>query len=146
MNMKSIIPFLLVLLIYSCGTDQGDTTTYEYSARNDSGTGIEVRSYISYLPEVAPIITVIPSGEEVTKTFKDGLPPSGYSFKSFFGDNPNRDSIKVIYNNERASIFTDSCTNERNPLNNCIYRNEQEIFTFTEEDLQNASDCQGSCD
>jgi hypothetical protein len=144
--MKNIILLLLTIIFLSCGTDQGEGKTYTYTVINKSGKTIEIRSYISYLPKVTPVITNIENGQEITKTFEDGLPPSGYSFKSFFGENPNKDSLVVVYNNEKINFFGNDCSNIRNPLNNCFYRDEEETFIFSQEDYQNATPCDGDCE
>lgn len=81
--------------------------------------------------------------EELTKTYKDGLPPTGYSFIPFFGG----DSLVVIYNNEKYNKFSWKFDNNiRNPLNPQLYRDTKEIFSFIDEDFTDATPCDGNCD
>ena len=58
-----------------------------------------------------------------------------------------RDSLKIVYQNNRVSFFnTNSCEDVRNPLNVCEYGNLEETFIFTEQDYENAEDCNGNCE
>ncbi|WBL22967.1 hypothetical protein [Zunongwangia sp. HRR-M8] len=145
--MKKVLYLILSIALFcKCGADQGDTVTYNYTVRNDSGATIEIRSYISYQPEVEPKITIIPEGEEIIKTYKDGLPPKGYSYQVFFGGASNRDSLIVIYGNQKRSFYKSDCSNENNPLNDCEYKELREVFIFTEQDYENAEFCNDDCD
>ncbi len=81
-SMKNIC-FLLALLLIACGENFGERDVYYYSMENKSGKPIVVKSYRSDFPEVLPVITNLAVDEKLEKVFKDGLPPSGYSFKVF---------------------------------------------------------------
>lgn len=108
MRLKKIMVLaLLPLLIISCwSTDQGPSRTYTYTVKNESGHDISVRSYISYIPNGEPIKTNMLNGEEKTQVYKDFNPPRGYNFQHFFGDNNSqRDSIAVIYGDNKISSF-----------------------------------------
>lgn len=129
-----------------CGTDQGETRKYSYTVINESGKSIRVKSFFTYNPSITPIITSIQIGQEITKTHTD-YPPynSEFSFQHFFGE--RRDSIVVIYNDEKIESFIYECdSNESNPLNFCVYNKLEEVFIITEEDYNNAEDCNGDCE
>lgn len=145
--MKTVL-FLISFLLLSCGTDQGSGDTYIYTVRNESGVNVKVKSYLTLYPEVNSIITNISISEEIVKKYDDGLPPSGYSFLDFFGDNnKHRDSLVVIYDNRKVEYFIyKGCSNIRNPLNLCEYGGLEEVFIFTQQDYESAQDCNGNCD
>ena len=145
--------FLITLLFLSCGTDQGSTDTYTYTARNESGVLIKILAYntFSVTPEEVIFTTILKNGDEITKKYQDGLPPRRYRYSDFFGKAKGgsvADSIKVIYNNLKYKGFNSkNCTGgERNPLNTCTYQSTEETFIFTVEDYESAEDCNGNCD
>ncbi len=145
--MKKIILFSIILFaIFGCITETGESTKYIFTVKNESGKFIKIKSYLSQFPDVLPIITNLEDGQQLTKKFNGGLPPQLYTFNDFFGDSQLRDSIIVIYNNEKMESFTVSCSNDRNPLNFCIYSKPIETFTFIEQDYQNAVYCNGDCE
>lgn len=145
--------FFTILIFLSCGTDQGETKTYTYIVRNESGASIKVLSYnsLSVTPNEIVYSTTLENGNEIKKTFQDGLPPRGYFFRDFFGNLNGRgnvtDSIKIIYNNIKYKSFNSKdCTGgNRNPLNECLYNNTEETFIFLIEDYESAEDCNGNC-
>lgn len=150
--MKTLF-FLIILSFLACGTDQGITDTYIYTVRNESGVLVKVLAYNSFssTPEEVIFTTTLENEDEITKKYKDGLPPRGYKFSDFFGKSNGgsvSDSIKVIYNNLKYKNFNSkNCTGgERNPLNICAYQGTEEIFVFTIEDYENAEDCNGNCE
>lgn len=152
--MKTIL-FFTILCLLSCGTDQGETKTYTYTVRNESGVLIKVLAYntLSATPSEIIYSTTLENGNEIKKTFEDGLPPRGYNFSSFFANLNGRraitDSIKVIYNNTKFKSFISeiNCSEGfRNPLNTCIYSETEEVFIFNVEDYENAEDCIGNCE
>jgi hypothetical protein len=144
--------FLITLFFISCGTDQGETKTYTYTVRNESGVQIKILAYYTVNPSEVLHTTLLDSGEQITKNFQDGLPPRGYDFRDFFGNLNGRsamaDSIKVIYNNTKFNSFNSKDCNggNRNPLNTCAYQGIEETFIFTIEDYDNAKDCNGNCE
>ena len=146
--MKKIVLSALVLIFFSClGTDQGESRKYNYKVINESGKSIIVKSFFDHNPSITPIITSIGVGKEIIKSETDYPPSYGETdFRRFFGE--GRDSIVVIYDNEKKESFLYECDNNnmRNPLSFCIYNNLEEIFIFTEEDYNNAEDCNGNCD
>lgn len=141
---------ILVLLILSrCGTDQGERDEYNYTVKNESGVPITIKSYRSKLPSGGtPIITYLETNKSINKVYEDGLPPRGYNFKVFLGNGDRfRDSLVVIYNEEKMTTFKDGCNeNISNPLNSCKYNSLNETFIFTKEDYENATDCGGDCE
>ena len=147
MKILLLVVVSVFLSVFGC-TDIIEPEIYSYTVRNDTGFEIEVKSYISMYPNVSPIVTKLSPNEELTKTYKDFLPPRGYDYGYFFAsDNSRRDSLVVIFNVTKIVSFNDeNCNDNRNPLNFCKYSNLEETFTFTEQDYENAEDCNGNCD
>lgn len=139
--MKNLILLILSITLTGCwGTDQGEGKFYEYTIRNESGKNIEISSYRNIYPERnTAIIIQLKNEEELKKTFQDNLPPSGYNFGVFF----NGDSLIINYNNERKQVFTFPTENDRNPF---FYTGTDVTYIFTEQDYENAEDCNGNCD
>ncbi len=140
---KSILLLIIVANLYNCTRESYDT--YNYTIKNETGKSIIIESYLSSFPNVSPIITNLSVGEELIKT---ETTRHSYSFANFFGKNDSsRDSLKIVYQNNKVSFFnTNSCEDVRNPLNICEYGNLEETFIFTENDYENAEDCNGNCD
>lgn len=144
--MKTIL-FLTILCFLSCGTDQGETKTYTYTVRNESGVSIKLKGYKSGV-NTSPYIIQLENNQDLTKTFEDELPPRGpYKFSDFF----QSDSLIVLFNNQKKTLYLleTRCENgnNRNPLNSCFHSiNEVETFIFTQEDYGNAEDCNGNCE
>lgn len=131
-----IIYFVPLLMATDCGKGK----FHEYKIRNESGKDIKISSYRNIYPiRQTPIYTQLVNDGELTKTYQDGLPPSGYSFGAFF----NGDSLIVNYNNERKQIFTFPTENDRNPFYNT---GTNVTFVFTQQDYENAKPCNGNCD
>ena len=143
-----VIQVLILFILLACGTDQGDPDTYIYTLRNESGKNIKIKAYLSSYPDVVPIITSLPIGKEIIKIHKDYPPYFGYSFQNYFGTRKSsRDSLVVIFDMAKIVSFNaENCDDNRNPLNFCEYRNLEETFIFTEQDYENAEDCNGNCD
>jgi len=145
--MKNILFFFsFIFLLSSCGTDQGEGRTYNYILTNSSGHNIRIESFYLTSREEDPKIIDLENGEEIIKQFTSPAPPMQeyYSYIGFF----EGDSIIVTYNNQKQQIFVqETCEgSDRNPLNICIYSNQEETFTFTEEDYENATSCDGNCE
>ena len=138
--MRKIILIIILIITVSCGTDLGDGEFYNYSLRNNSGKDVTIYSYRTIYPiRENPLIIQLADGENLTKTYKDALPPTGYNFGVFF----NGDSLIINYNNERKQIFKWTDQNDRNPFN---YFETNVEFIFTEQDFENAEPCNGNCD
>ncbi len=142
-----IIALITFLSVLGC-TDNVEPDIYNYTVRNETGFEIKVKSYISMYPDVSPIVTILSSNEELVKTYKDSPPPRGYDYGYFFAtENSRRDSLVVIFDMVKKVSFNDnSCDENRNPLNFCEYGNLEETFIFTENDYENAEDCNGNCE
>lgn len=141
-NMKYL--FFLLLLVVSCVKSD----IYNYKVINESGVPIEVRFYKSYPSEKQPIITKINTGDTLEKIYQDNLPPRGYSFNVFFGDDSGSyDSLNIIYNQNKIAMFAKGgCKGGvKNPLNRCEYNGLNVTFVFTEQDYLDAEDCNGNC-
>lgn len=146
---KFIIIITLLIILFSCITEQGESVTYVYTVKNESGKAIIVKSFKSDNPTQIPVITYLNINQVLTKKYNIGLPPKDYNFANFFGeDNQPRDSIIIIYNNDKIQSFSLGCkdNNTRNPLNFCEYSKEVETFIFTTQDYINAENCNGNCE
>ncbi len=144
-DMKILFPILIICFsLNSCHSDDGNI--YTYTLKNNSGINIEIVAFRQTNEFREPITTILENGNEIVKEYESDPPstPNTYSYVGFL----QGDSIIVNYGNEKQQIFVqETCDgNERNPLNICIYSDQQETFTFTEEDYQNASPCDGNCD
>lgn len=147
--MKRIILLILPSIYFGCwGPDSGERDLYTYTVQNETESNITIKSYLSDFPNIHPIITNLSIGEKLTKTYLDGLPPRGYGFNYFFAEeNSSRDSLVIIFDNQKISKFNgDNCVDKRNPLNLCEYGGLNETFVFTKQDYENALPCDGNCD
>lgn len=131
--------FILVILtsLMSCIPD-GE---YSYSLKNESGKNIKINSYSSN-GNLTYSIT-INNNEELIKngSIPGGTP--GPSFLEVFFNYNDYDSISIIYDNSKISEF-DFNTESESERNLLVSGNS--TFTFTEEDYQNAEDCNGNCE
>jgi hypothetical protein len=138
--MKKIILTTLSFIIIGCWWTQVENKTYKYTLRNESGKNIKVNAFRTfYPPRETPIITILDDEEELIKTHTEASQPDVFNFISFF----NGDSLIVNFNNERKQIFTFPTENERNPF---YHSGTNVIFVFTQQDFENAEDCNGNCD
>jgi hypothetical protein len=134
--------FLIILSFLSCGTDQGSCTHAKFTIKNETNKQIKILAYNKIYPSISPIMTTLNINEELTKTSKVCM-GDVYSFREFFD---SRDSLKVIYDTSKVQFFVSECgTNEKNPLS-CDYYGFEGTFIFTEQDYENAEDCNGNCD
>jgi hypothetical protein len=142
--MKTFFTIILTCICFvSCHSD--DEKLFTYKLKNTSGVGIKIVAFSKSNVFREPIITIIEDGKEIIKNYESDPPLNEniYNYVSFF----QGDSIVVNYDNEKKQIFVlETCEgSERNPLNICFYSNQEEIFTFTEEDFENATPCDGDC-
>lgn len=145
--MKNLFTSIILLtLLNSCGTDQG-SKTYKLTLKNNSGKDITINAFVTANNLEEPSqVTNLANEEQITKVYESSAPLLEiYNFASLFGG----DSIVVQFNNERtiSHVVAINCgSNLRNPLNNCEYNKQEETFTFTEEDYENAIPCDGDCE
>jgi len=131
-----ITSFLLVLnlLTFCTGCEPEYNTTY--TIKNDSGKSIKINTY--KFSELLNNEIILRDGESFIKEVED-LQGSPSSFYRVFEnkDNFNIDSITIIYDNLKIDGFSFSTQSIRNPL---LFQTD-DTFTFTEEDYENAEDC-----
>jgi len=144
--MKALLCLISLSLI--CCTDMGSTDTYNYTIRNESGVNIKIIGYLMYTKDT--YIINLENMKERTQIYKDGLPPRGYDWKSFYGSSNGMgysvDSIKVIYNNTKYKDFNfRNIDDKRNPISNQT-GNLIETYTYTRDDYEKAKDCNGNCE
>ena len=143
--------FLTILCFLSCGTDQGETNTYTYIVRNESGVDVKIVGYVRFPNQIEEYIITLNNNEERTQIYKDGLPPRGYHFRYLFGStngNFDANSVKIVYNNTKFKVYNnENLLEERNPLG--PNHNEgalEATYTLTPDDYENAEDCNGNCE
>lgn len=126
----------------------GEGKLYKYSIVNESGVPVVLKAYIQDAPAVEPGVIYLKVNDTLSKIYQNGLPPSTYSFRDFFGDRMNsKDSLHIIYNESKISVFvTEFTENKSNPLNVKIYDDVKEKFVITKEAFENATPCEGTCD
>lgn len=136
--MKKTILLFILALSYSC-TDMGSYKENNYKLVNKNGVNIKIYAYSGNYQN--PVI-ILNSNDSLNKKFKTCMGELG-SFKEFF----KGDSIKVIYQNEKINYFSISgCStgNEGNPF--CHNNGVMGVFTFTLQDYENATPCNGNCE
>ncbi len=146
--MRKIILLITLIITVNCCTDFGEGKFHKYTIKNESGKDIIISSYRNSYPERnTPIFIQLENGAELTKTYQDQLPPTGYDFAVFF----QGDSIIINYENVKTQKYDvfDGLICEQNSLFKspfCETGSPIQTFIFTEEDYQNAEDCNGNCD
>ena len=141
------IHFLILFFILSCGTDQGSTDTYIYTVRNESGVAIKIIGYTG----IDTFVINLNNNQDYTQVYEDGKPPRGYHFRFLFGSsdgNYEASSIKIVYNNLKFKVYnSDNLSEERNPLGpNHNNGGLEATYIITQQDYENAEDCNGNCD
>jgi hypothetical protein len=138
--MRTITYFFILNLIIIClGCEQEYITIY--TLKNESGKSIKINTYSSSNRLNNEIIINEKNSFSRETVDYQGSPSSFYRvFES--EDNSSIDSITIIYDNSKISAFNFSTNNKRNPL---LFHADN-TFTFTEEDYENAEDCNGNCE
>jgi hypothetical protein len=149
--MKKIFILLLTISIWGCGTDQGESRTYDYSVINNSGGTIEIIPYENGIKR-EDRKRVLVNTQKVNKQITI-FPPSGGGFRMITTLFPDfvADRIDIIFaGTKKISHFecspSNSCNNQPNNIFNDVFSDEQtEVYAITAEDFQNATDCGGPC-
>lgn len=108
---------------------------------------------------------LVNNGQKIEETYKDYGPYHGYDFVDFFGITESINTMEVIYDNHKKTVFEEQtiknasnkiCTNlvsgeevpcdPRNILNRSYYKSVSEHYVFTAEDYAEAEDCNGDCE
>lgn len=153
--MKKII-LLIVFTIFSVGCVTEEGKTYYYTIENNSGVTVEIIPY-SQQGELLPNKKIIlMNGQNISKKDFDGTPGGGFPdiVRVIRSDEPLT-KVEFVFNNIKKNIYqkcgisingvVDDCNEPRNIYRE-EYNNEQtEVYTFTPEDYQNATDCGGNC-
>lgn len=136
----TVFSFILNLLFFCLGCETESSSLY--TIKNESGKHIKIKVYDNgpnkeFIHEI-----ILENNQSISKEFTDyaGNPSQFYYI---FEDNTSltMGSIAIIYNNSKINEFDFNIVNERNPI-----RFTSDIFIFTEEDYQNAIDCNGNCE
>ena len=153
--MKIILITIVSFLMIRCGTDQGETKTYNYTIKNNSNLKVELVPYFNGIvnhnqKKILQKNEIIDLQKKVIAPYNDGI-----NMTSFFTTNqPYLGSIthiEVVFDNSKKVIYqectdTNQCFNQPRNIFNPIYNdNETEVYTITTEDYQNATDCNGNC-
>ena len=134
---------ILSFLLFACPPDN-EKINYSFNLQNLSSKDIKIISFNKTI-EIA-------SGDSLEFYFQSDAEDKRYKFKDVFGGI----EIRVIYENEKIKDFLCGnegvgCSEPRNPLNittsNSNDNQNREYFVaFTEEDYQNAEDCDERCE
>lgn len=161
MNMKNIKVFVLGLSLifiyaFSC-TNEVEMNKREYIIENDTDYILNIKFYQRYLDGTSKLsITskiLNKKGSQLNQIVEQTseFTNSGNSlFRAYQGD-----SVIVIFNNNKfitSSYLGDDAFSE--PLGRNLYKhsnyenlgNEKFIFKITQQDYENAEDCNGNCD
>lgn len=170
--MRDYLCYLWTVMALSCllSCDLNDKTTLNYSIENQTGVPLEIRSFDRGRDGTiydGPKYIYLRNGEKLTRTERMTMRTAdGYDFTNFYGGGVKKhQTIEVIFNKAKKSVFIaeyqlgfnpgDSCRNAyyetvfctyRNPLRMQVHTEDIGKFIFTEEDYQNAQDCQGNCE
>ncbi len=75
-KMKKAIVAFTAILMFNCGSDQIGCTLYTYTIRNESSKNITIKANSIGFPNNPPVVTNLPVGEKLTKTYR-ACPPAG---------------------------------------------------------------------
>ena len=156
MMSKKIILILSAVILTSCVTESR-MYPRQYSLKNESNQNIKLKFYLTSSNQLSNEITV-----DANNTFNSGeiefsrphsIDPDYIVAVSEFSK--GGDSLIVIYSDLKKSTFSiDFNGNFSAPIDRNIYRfgnytdigNDTFQFIFTENDYNNAEDCNGNCD
>ncbi len=152
MKIIGYINFFALFLIISCGPE-GPCKESKLTLRNESGVDIKIIGYNKANGKLDSLVFNLKNNVQLAQKYKH-CPPNGGSFSVFRSDFFKSDSIKVIFNNNKKTIFEaeiycdqQNMALKRNPLYQCIYNSGTiGTFVFTKEDFENAEDCNGNCE
>lgn len=152
--MKKIIYFLLIFTISSC-VKESKTYKRQYSIKNESNQNVKLKFYLAHNNEIVTNVVLNHLDSYLGTELEFSNPLSNDDNYYVNSTYKGSDSIEIIYNNQRKSIFiieVDATFSE--PINRNIFRhgnytdlgNDFYEFIITDEDYNNAEDCNGDCE
>ncbi len=154
--MKNVIILLYSFLVIGCGPET-DMNIRDYTIENDTDYKLNIKFYQRYLDGTSKLIRTSKilnsKGEQLSESIKQTseFDNSGNNLlRAYRGD-----SVIVIFNENRFISYTyleEETFSE--PLDRNIFRhynyenlgNEKYLFKITQQDYENAEDCNGNCD
>ena len=138
------VSIFLIFILSACTASDDVKINYYFKLQNLSSKDIKI---------ISPTKTTeIISGDSLEFYFQSDAEDKRYRFKDIFGGI----EIRVIYENEKVKDFLCGnggvgCSEPRNPLNitssnGSNHQNREFFFVFTEEDYQNAEECDERCE
>ena len=153
--MKKIIIIVCLIICSNCVTES-KMYPRQYSIKNESSNNIRLKFYLTFTSvQLVDEIFILNDGVFEGEIIEFDQPHSTneeYLINTAFKAS---DSLVIIYNNEKRSIYSvDFNGNFSNPINRNPFRfgnyknlgNDDFQFTIMEEDYNNAEDCNGNCD
>jgi len=136
---NSIGLFLLSILL--CAVDCSDLPEHIYTLKNESGRAIRIKSFKSNFLDNE---INLEEGEIYIRKVKNHT----LNFSNIFSSTllQSIDSLVVIYDETKMNSFIFSDDNLRNPISRLNRDNDIVTFIFTEEDYNNALDCDDNCE
>ena len=136
---NSIGLFLLSILL--CAVDCSDLPEHTYTLKNESGRTIRIKSFKSNFLDNE---INLEKGETYIRKVKNHT----LNFSNIFSSTllQSIDSLVVIYDETKMNSFIFSEDNLRNPISRLNRDNDIVTFIFTEEDYNNALDCDDNCE
>ncbi|WP_139959189.1 hypothetical protein [Flavicella sediminum] len=136
---NSIGLFLLSMLL--CAVDCSDLPEHTYTLKNDSEKTIRIKSFKS---DILDNEINLEKGEIYIRKVKNQT----VNFSNIFSSTllQSIDSLVVIYDETKMNSFVSSNEDIRNPIGHFNRDNDIITFIFTEEDYNNAINCEGNCE
>ena len=154
--MKKVIIILLAIIVSSCGVTELKMYQRQYSLKNESGQIVKLKFYnqfnseLVYTSDISIVDNDVFNGDLVEFSQPISVDENYYVNTTYRGS----DSIVIIFNNARKSVYTINVNGSYStPINRNIFRhgnyeslgNDEFQFTFTSEDYENAEDCGENC-
>ena len=139
LNIKSL--FILVILTSLISCDPADT--WSTTIINESGKRIKIKVYDNTPNKEFIHEIILDNQESISKEYTVFLGGGYHVYEMLEKDNSNQSigSISIIYDNSKISEFDFNTESERN-----LFSYREKVYTFTEEDYENAEDCNGNCE
>ena len=149
---KLILLILIVLGFISCGTADRTEVNKTLTVVNNSSYTVEIVSYIPpNTTEEYESRLIFPPGFIYTRKFKGRAGNSDFfSFSSYLVNYEfSVEKVDIIFNNVRKITYSactfGNCFEPRNIFNPADDGLENEIYTITNADYDEATDCGGNC-
>jgi hypothetical protein len=154
--MKKILIISTTIILFSNCVTESKMYPRQYSIKNESSQNVKLKFYLTFtnvelIDEVA-IFNNESFKSELIEFSKPHSVDENYLINTAF---KGSDSLVIIYDNSKRSIYSvDFYGNFSEPIDRNLFRfgnyedlgNDEFQFTITQEDYNNAEDCNGNCD